>query len=154
MANWANHNQTHFNVGDTIDVHYKLIEKEKVSGKAKKETKEEIRERIQIFSGIVIKIKGEKENKSFTVRKIGVGAIGIERIFPLSSPWVKKIVIKKKGSVKRAKLYYLREKIGREADRLKEKSGKKGEIVEEKKEITEKSAEKAATELPQNEDKK
>jgi len=67
---------------------------------------------------------------------------------------VKKIVIKKKGSVKRAKLYYLREKIGREADRLKEKSGKKGEIVEEKKEITEKSAEKAATELPQNEDKK
>lgn len=154
MANWAKHNITHFNIGDTIDVHYKLIEKEKVAGKAKREVKEEIRERIQIFSGIVIKIKGEKENKSFTVRKIGVGAIGIERIFPLSSPWLKKISIRKKGRVRRAKLYYLREKIGREADRLKEKTGKKGEIELEKPEKIEKTEEKKETEISQNENKK
>ena len=107
-------------VGDTVRVHYKLIEKEKVAGKTKREVKEETRERIQIFEGIVIAVKGSGANAMFTVRKIGAAAIGIERIFPLVSPWIRKIEIKKHGVVRRAKLYYLRGKIGKEASRVSE----------------------------------
>jgi len=107
-------------VGDTVRVHYKLIEKEKVSGKTKREVKEETRERIQIFEGIVIAIKGSGNDAMFTVRKIGAGAIGIERIFPLVSPWIRKMEIKKHGLVRRAKLYYLRGKIGKDATRIAE----------------------------------
>lgn len=107
-------------VGDTVRVHYKLIEKEKVSGKTKREVKEETRERIQIFEGIVIAIKGTGANAMMMVRKIGAGAIGIERIFPVISPWIKKIEIKKHGAVRRAKLYYLRGKIGKDATRIAE----------------------------------
>lgn len=121
MANEAKHQETVFHVGDTIQVHYKLIEKEKVAGKTKREVKEEVRERIQIFEGIVISIRGEGQNRTFIVRRIGAAAIGIERIFPLYSPWIKKITVKKKGSVRRAKLYYLRGKTGKEAEKLKEK---------------------------------
>lgn len=127
MANSAVHKETTFHVGDSVDVHYRLIEKEKVAGKAKKEVKEEVRERIQIFSGIVINIRGEAENKSFTVRRIGAAGIGIERIFPLTSPWVRKVAVKKKGSVRRAKLFYLRNKLGKEGERLKEKVMTKSE---------------------------
>ncbi|MBM3283089.1 50S ribosomal protein L19 [Candidatus Gottesmanbacteria bacterium] len=119
MANQFIFNQTNFNVGDTIRVHYKLIEKEKVAGKAKREVKEEVRERTQVFEGIVIAARGEGENKTFTVRRIGVSGIGIERIFPLISPWIKKITVKQKGKVRRAKLYYLRQKMGKEAEKLK-----------------------------------
>ncbi len=111
-------------VGDTVRVHYKLIEKEKVSGKTKREVKEETRERIQVFEGIVIAIKGSGNNVMFTVRKIGAGAIGIERIFPLISPWIRKMEIKKHGMVRRAKLYYLRGKIGKEATRIAEATPK------------------------------
>jgi large subunit ribosomal protein L19 len=117
-------------VGDTVDVHYKLIEKEKVAGKTKREVKEEVRERTQIFEGIVIAIRGEGQNKTFTVRRIGTAAIGIERIFPLDSPWIAAVKVKKQGKVRRAKLYYLREKSGREAEKLKEKVQK--ETVQEK----------------------
>lgn len=113
-----------FNVGDTIRIHYKLIEKEKVAGKTKREVKEEIRERIQIFEGIVIAIKGSKENCMITVRKIGAAAIGIERIFPLVSPWIKLIDVKKYGDVRRAKLYYLRERTGKAATRINEAANK------------------------------
>lgn len=109
-----------FHVGDTVAVHYKIIEREKVAGKTKREVHEETRERTQAFDGIVIAIKGSGINTMFTVRKIGAAAIGIERIFPLLSPWVKKIEVKKKGAVRRAKLYYLREKQGREAEHLHE----------------------------------
>lgn len=109
-----------FHVGDTVRVHYKLIEKEKVAGKTKREVKEETHERIQVFEGIVIAIKGSGANIMFTVRKIGAGAIGIERIFPLISPWIRKMEVKKHGSVRRAKLYYLRDKIGKEANRVAE----------------------------------
>lgn len=119
MANQAKHNETTFTIGDTICVHYKLIEKEKVAGKAKREVKEEIRERIQIFEGIVIAIRGAGENRTFIVRRIGADKIGIERIFPLNSPWIKKITVKKKGKVRRAKLYYLRTKAGKEREKLK-----------------------------------
>lgn len=110
-----NKQEVTFHVGDTVRVHYKLIEKEKVAGKTKREVKEETRERIQVFEGIVIAIKGSGVNVMFTVRKIGAGAIGVERIFPLVSPWIRKITVKKLGDVRRAKLYYLRGKLGKEA---------------------------------------
>lgn len=103
-----------FHIGDTVRVHYKLIEHEKVAGKTKREVHEETRERTQVFEGIVISIKGSSANVMFTVRKVAVGAIGVERIFPLLSPWIKKIEVKDRGNVRRAKLYYLRAKSARE----------------------------------------
>lgn len=112
--------QVPIHAGDTIRVHYKLIEKEKVAGKTKREVKEETRERTQVFEGIVIAIKGGGTNTMVTVRHIGAAAIGVERIFPLISPWIKKIEVKKHGDVRRAKLYYLRAKTGREASRIDE----------------------------------
>lgn len=121
MANavlWNNSVQIH--VGDTVRVHYRLIEKEKVAGKTKREVKEESRERIQVFEGILIAIKGSAENCMMTVRRIGVGAIGMERIFPVSSPWIKKIDVKKYGDVRRAKLYYLRDRTGKAATKINE----------------------------------
>lgn len=121
MANQITIGDTTFHVGDTILVHYKLIEKEKVAGKAKREVKEEVRERTQIFEGIVISIRGSGDNKSFTVRRIATGKIGVERIFPVISPWIKMIKVKSKGKVRRAKLYFLREKVGKEAEIIKEK---------------------------------
>jgi len=120
MANTAKHLDTVFHVGDTVRVHYKLIEKEKIAGKTKREVKEQTRERVQVFEGIVIRIKGSEENQMITVRRMGIGSIGIERIFPLVSPWIKKIDIKKKGSVKRAKLYYLRGRTGKAATKINE----------------------------------
>lgn len=109
-----------FHIGDTIGVHYKLIEHEKVAGKTKREVKEETRERVQVFEGIVIAIKGGGANAMFTVRHMGVGAIGVERIFPLISPWIRKIEVKKSGAVRRAKLYYLRSRQGKAATRIDE----------------------------------
>lgn len=120
MANQAQWNTTALHIGDTIRVHYKLIEHEKVAGKTKREVKEETRERVQVFEGILIAIKGGQENQMITVRKIGVAAIGIERIFPLVSPWIKKIEVKKHGDVRRAKLYYLRARKGRAATKIDE----------------------------------
>lgn len=110
MANQATFGETSFNVGDQVRVSVRLIEQEKKGGKTKREERVEQRERIQAFDGVVLAIRGEGENKSFTVRRMGVGGIGIERIFPLSSPWITKIEVKKKGDVRRAKLYYLRGK--------------------------------------------
>ena len=109
-----------FGVGDTIRVHYKLIEKEKIAGKTKREVKTETHERTQVFEGIVIALKQSKENQSVTVRKMGLAAIGIERIFPLVSPWIKNIEVKKHGSVRRAKLYYLRSRTGKSATKINE----------------------------------
>lgn len=94
MANQTTYNKITFAVGDTIIVEQKIIEGEK--------------SRSQPFEGIVIKIRGEGENKTFTVRKIATGKIGVERIWPLNSPWITNIKLKKKGQVRRAKLYYLR----------------------------------------------
>jgi large subunit ribosomal protein L19 len=115
-----NTDKVDFRVGDTVRVHYKLIEKEKVAGKAKREVHEQLRERAQVFEGIVIAIKGSQENIMFTVRKIGADAIGIERIFPLNSPWIKKLEVKRHGDVRRAKLYYLRGKVGKAATKVDE----------------------------------
>lgn len=108
MANQAKIKETLIGVGDLVSVDYKIIETEKTSGIKKREQKEEIRERTQPFEGIVIAINNN--SKSFTVRKIGVGKIGIERIFPFDSPWITKIKVLKKGHVRRAKLYYSRRK--------------------------------------------
>ena len=94
MANVVKWKDVEFHVGDIIAVHQKIKEDDKIH--------------TQIFEGTVIAIKGREENKSFTVRKIASGAIGVERIWPLISPWITKIVVKKKGNVRRAKLYYLR----------------------------------------------
>ena len=120
MANQAQWNTTKLHIGDTIRVHYKLIEHEKVAGKTKREVKEETRERVQVFEGILIAIKGGQENQMITVRKIGVGAIGLERIFPIVSPWIKKIEVKKHGQIRRAKLYYLRARKGKAATKIDE----------------------------------
>lgn len=120
MANMARWQSVEFHIGDTVRVHYKLIEKEKVAGKTKREVKEETRERTQVFEGVVLAIKGSGPNIMFTVRHMGALAIGVERIFPIISPWIKKIEVKKQGKVRRAKLYYLRKKTGRDAIRINE----------------------------------
>lgn len=100
MANLAKHNDVTFHVGDLVRVHLKVLEGEK--------------ERIQIFEGMVIGIRGRGENVTFTVRKIATGNIGVERVLPLHSPWISKIEVKKVGHVRRAKLYYVREKSSRQ----------------------------------------
>ena len=97
-----------FRVGDTVKVHYKI--------------KEGNKERIQIFQGIIIQKKGMGISKTFTVRKVSNG-VGVERIFPLHSPFIEKIEIVRSSKVRRAKLYYLREAKGRKA-RLKTKEEK------------------------------
>ena len=73
-------------------------------------TQEAGKERPQAFEGRVIAIRGRQENKSFTLRKISVDGIGVEKVFPALSPIITKIVVKKKGRSRRAKLYYLRKK--------------------------------------------
>ncbi len=118
MANQATWKEVVFRVGDTVRVHYKLIEHEKVSGKTKREVKEETRERTQVFEGIVIAIKGSGPNVMVTVRHMGAGAIGVERIFPLISPWIRKFEVKKRGDARRAKLYYLRSRQGKAATQI------------------------------------
>ncbi|MCH7927761.1 MAG: 50S ribosomal protein L19 [Deltaproteobacteria bacterium] len=95
-----------FRAGDTVAVHYKI--------------KEGDRERIQIFEGVVIAKKGGGVGETFTVRKISYG-IGVERIFPLHSPLIEKIEVKRLGKVRRAKLYYLRG-LSRKAARIKERT--------------------------------
>ena len=96
----------HFSAGDEIAVHLRIIE----PGKEKKGKKgEKTRERIQIFDGTVIARKGSGLGETFMVRKVSYGE-GVERIFPLYSPLINKIEVKKKGKVRKAKLYYLRKK--------------------------------------------
>ena len=90
--------------GDTVRVSVKVKE----SGK----------ERIQAFEGTVIRVKGIGDSRTFTVRKIGAGAIGIERIWPLNSPHIQNIEVKKKTKVRRAKLYYMRSLKGKAAQGL------------------------------------
>jgi large subunit ribosomal protein L19 len=96
---------TAFNIGDTVRVFVKVVEGDK--------------ERIQPFDGVVIARSGSQVRETFTVRKISFG-VGVEKIFPLHSPSVDKIEVLKRGSVRRAKLYYLRGKKGKAA-KIKEK---------------------------------
>lgn len=94
-----------FKAGDTITVHYKIKEGEK--------------ERIQQFQGVVLQRAGTGHTETFTVRKVS-GSIGVERIFPVSSPFIDKIDINKRGIVRRARIFYLRKLKGKKA-RIKEK---------------------------------
>ncbi|MEI8289196.1 MAG: 50S ribosomal protein L19 [Verrucomicrobiota bacterium] len=94
-----------FNVGDSVRVHTKVVEGDK--------------ERIQIFSGVVIGKRGGGLNETFTVRRISYGE-GVERIFPYHSPRVDKIEVERQGDVRRAKLTYLRKRIGKGATLVKE----------------------------------
>jgi len=94
-----------FNVGDSVRVHTKVVEGDK--------------ERIQIFSGVVIGKRGGGLNETFTVRRISYGE-GVERIFPFHSPRVDKIEVERQGDVRRAKLTYLRKRIGKGATLVKE----------------------------------
>lgn len=91
-------------VGDLLRVHTKIVEGDK--------------ERTQIFEGLLLGIRGRGDNRTFTVRKIAAGNIGVERIFPLISPWVLKIEIKKTGNVRRGKLYFVREKSARQVSAI------------------------------------
>jgi large subunit ribosomal protein L19 len=89
-----------FKVGDTVKVHFKIVE-----GKT---------ERIQIYEGLVIAFKNSRSGKTFTVRKNSYG-VGVERVFPIHSPRIAKVEVVRPGKVRRAKLYYIREKIGKGA---------------------------------------
>jgi large subunit ribosomal protein L19 len=98
-----------FNVGDSVRVHTKVVEGDK--------------ERIQIFSGVVIGRRGHGLNATFTVRRISYGE-GVERIFPLHSPRVERIEVERRGDVRRAKLTYLRKRLGKGATLVREKEEK------------------------------
>lgn len=130
MAINLNIHGTTIHVGDTISVHYKIIEKEVVSGKTKREKHEEQKERTQAFTGTVLAIRGKGDGQSFVVRHTGVGNIGVERIFPVISPWIKKIVVKKKGKVRRAKLYYLRQKSKKEIQKATKETSQEPEVAQ------------------------
>ena len=95
-----------FGPGDTLKVHVKVVEGS--------------RERIQIFEGVVIKIRGTGLSQTFTVRKTAFG-VSVERTFPMNTPKIAKIEITRRGKVRRARLYYLRQRTGKKA-RVKEKS--------------------------------
>jgi len=98
-----------FRVGDSVDVHCRIVEGEK--------------ERIQVFAGTVIMRKGAGTNETFTVRRI-VNNEGVERIFPVHSPYVVKVVVRRSGQTRRAKLYYLRERVGKATKLAEERGGK------------------------------
>ncbi len=94
-----------FKVGDSIRVHSRI--------------KEGDRERVQVFSGIVINRQGKGVSETFTVRRISYGE-GVERVFPVNSPFIQKIEVERVGTVRRAKLYYLRKRIGKTATKVEE----------------------------------
>lgn len=98
-------NAPEFEIGDTVDVHLKILEGNK--------------ERIQVFTGVVISKSGSGTREMFSVRRIVAGE-GVERKFPLHSPKIEKVEVKRSGVVRRAKLYFLRERVGK-AVRLKER---------------------------------
>lgn len=101
-----------FEIGDTVDVHTRILEGDK--------------ERIQIFNGVVIARSHGGSRENFTVRRIVAGE-GVERTFPIHSPKVAKVVVKRHGRVRRAKLFYLRGRVGK-ATRLVERQPKRGEV--------------------------
>jgi len=103
-----------FQVGDTVDVATRIIEGEK--------------ERIQVFSGTVIMKKGRGINETFTVRRI-VNNEGVERIFPLHSPFISKVTVKRSGETRRAKLFYLRDRVGKSTRLTEARKVKKDETA-------------------------
>jgi large subunit ribosomal protein L19 len=96
--NYLKKDASQFDVGDSVDVHTRIVEGDK--------------ERVQIFSGTVIMKKGRGINETFTVRRI-VNNEGVERIWPVHSPFIAKVVVKRSGETRRAKLFYLRNRVGK-----------------------------------------
>lgn len=94
-----------FRIGDTVKVHYRIVE-----GKT---------ERVQVYEGLVIAANNSGISRTVTVRKISYG-VGVERIFPVYSPRVEKFEVLRRGKIRRAKLYYMRDRIGRKATKVKE----------------------------------
>ncbi len=94
-----------FRSGDTVEVHVRIVEGDK--------------ERIQVFKGVVIRKRGGLTGATFTVRKVSYG-VGVERIFPMHSPNIDRVVVLTRGRVRRSRLYYLRQRVGKAA-RIKEK---------------------------------
>src|SRR5260370_16868399 len=103
-----------FDIGDSVEVHQKILEGEK--------------ERTQVFAGLVISRKGEGMREMFTVRRVVQGE-GVERTFPLNSPKIAKVEVKRSGKVRRAKLYYLRDRVGRGATRRREPKNKPQHVL-------------------------
>lgn len=99
-AKFAKAEHPEFRPGDTVKVYVRVIEGDK--------------ERAQMFQGVIVNLRGSSTNRTFTVRKVSDG-IGVERIFPIHSPNISKIVVARHGAVKRAKLFYLRDKTGKAA---------------------------------------
>lgn len=108
MSQYFQYNDQTITVGDTVRIHQRIVEEKK--------------SRVQVFEGVVIAVRGKESGKSFVVRKIGNGGIGIEKIFPILLPSIEKIEIKRKGQTRRSKLYYLRGRIGKAASKVKEKA--------------------------------
>ena len=97
--------EANVHVGDIVRLHLRIQEGEK--------------ERIQVFEGMVLAIRGRTvENQTFTVRKTASGNIGVERIFPVNSPWITKIEVKKTGATRRAKMYYVRKQSARQVAQI------------------------------------
>lgn len=106
MSQFATFKDQAISSGDTIRISQEITEGDK--------------KRIQIYEGIVIAIKNQGLGKSVTVRKLGANGIGVEKIFPLALPSIKKVELKRQGQVRRSKLYFLRDRIGKAATRIKE----------------------------------
>lgn len=107
MAQFFSYQNQQVGVGDTVRVHQKISE----GGKT----------RTQVFEGLVISIKNRGAGQSFVVRRVGAGGVGVEKIFPVMLPSIQKIDVKRAGQVRRAKLYYLRDRVGKAATKIKEK---------------------------------
>ncbi len=107
MSKYATVHNTNISVGDIVRVGQKIEE----GGKT----------RTQVFEGVVIAISGRGSGQSFTVRKIAAGGIGVERIFPVHSPMVESLTLKQAGKVNRAKLFYLRDRVGKAATSIKKR---------------------------------
>ncbi|MEN9360919.1 MAG: hypothetical protein RL095_2454 [Verrucomicrobiota bacterium] len=103
LREYVKKDAVNFGIGDTVKVQVKIPDAEKAGAF-----------RLQAYSGVVISLKGEGNSANVTVRRVAFGQ-GVERIFPLNSPLVDSITVERRGSVRRAKLYYLREKLGKGA---------------------------------------
>lgn len=108
MANHFTFNDQVINVGDTVRLHQQIKEGEK--------------SRIQIFEGIIIAVQNEAASRTFTIRRMATNGIGVEKIVPVNVPGLVKIQVKSRGDVRRAKLFYLRQRVGKAATRVKEKA--------------------------------
>ncbi|MDO5561835.1 MAG: 50S ribosomal protein L19 [bacterium] len=108
MSQYLNYQEQKISVGDTIAVSQEIAEGEK--------------KRTQVFEGILMAVSGSGAGQAITVRKISAHNVAVEKIFPIQLPSIKKIEVKRRGSVRRSKLYYLRDKIGKSATKIKEAS--------------------------------